>query len=153
MFPCLKCVLITPSVVVGIPTADHIDVCFPSEAGLFLTSSLLSCSKMTVLVRRELHRRWDPQIDASMQHMSSVSLSSQPRWVWLCRVLMSHPGEAPWISRPLSRPVSENQHSRQLLPPKSQPVASLHLSFNCLHFIFSLLVYSAFLLLQNLDCL
>lgn len=44
MFPCLKCVLITPSVVVGIPTANHIDVCFPSEARLFLTPSLLSCS-------------------------------------------------------------------------------------------------------------
>ena len=68
-----------------------------------------------------------------------------------CLTLEKQPGAV----APSQVPFLKTSTLVSYLPPGLQPVASLRLSFNCLHFIFSLPVYYSFtfLLLQNLDCL
>ena len=74
-----------------------------------------------------------------------LALQSSPVSPWRSSLEQSPPSEVPFLKT--STLVS-------YLPPGLWPVASLRLSFNCLHFIFSLPVYysSTCLLLQNLDC-
>lgn len=81
--------LITPLALVGMLTAHKLDFCF-LVSFVFPNGISYLVPQTTVLVQRELHRSWDPQIDVSMRHMSSMSLFLRHRWVQLPRVQMSH---------------------------------------------------------------
>ena len=162
MFPCLKCVL---NVEVcsyhpfsgGRNTDCKSDWClFPSEAGLFLIPSLPSCSTDDgISPERAAQVMGPPDRCQHAAHVISeliltaqvgLALQSSPVSPWRSSLEQSPPSQVPFLKT--STLVS-------YLPPGLWPVASLRLSFNCLHFIFSLPVYysSTCLLLQNLDCL